>query len=56
MLKLIRERKELILVIGLPVVSVMMGIATVFFAYGGSDTEVIVDSPKLSKTSWRSDP
>lgn len=56
MLTLLRERKELMLVIGLPIISVMMGIATVFFAYGGGDSEILVDAPKLSKTSWRSEP
>lgn len=55
MLKLIRERKELMLVMGLPIVSVLMGIVIFVAAYGGGNPEIVVEAPTLSKTSWRAE-
>ncbi len=47
------QKKELVLVIALPLISVAMGITAIVVAFSGADQEIPREAPALNKTSWR---
>lgn len=44
------------ILIGVPVVSVVMGIVVLFIAFGNAESSVSIEQAPLSKTSWQNAP
>ena len=42
--------------IGVPVLSLVMGIVVIFIAFGNAESSVPIEQEPLSKTSWQSAP
>ena len=51
-----KPNKMLWLVVGIPLTSVIVGIVTMFLAFGVDDSAVQIEEKPLSKTSWRDSP
>ena len=48
-----RPSPYLLLLIGIPATSVLMGIITLVIAFSGPSQEIQADQTPLNKTSWR---
>jgi hypothetical protein len=46
----------LYLIIGIPAVSVLMGIVTLYVAFSHPDQSIPMERPAMSKTSWQEAP